>query len=108
MQIDRKEIESSLPRKGFVEENTHHRYFYHEFQGSRTGAYTYTSRGGAYKTYGVTLLKRMKTELRLDTIGQVANLCHCPMSGDEYNGVLRTKGLISQAATAPSRPRGKQ
>jgi len=31
MQIDRREIESSLLSKGFVREDTHHRYFYHEY-----------------------------------------------------------------------------
>lgn len=108
MQVDRKTIEASLPNKGFVEEDTHHRYFYHEFQGKRTGAYTYTSRGTKYKTYGVSLLKRMKFELRLDSIGQVADLCMCPMSGDQYTGILRTKGTIPQTPPATPQRKGKR
>lgn len=96
MQVDRRQIESALPQKGFVEQKTHHRYFYHEYEGKRTGAYTYTSGGSGYKTYGAPLLKRMKTELRLDTIAQVADLCNCPMSGNGYNNVLKAKGVIPE------------
>jgi len=105
LQVDRRQIERALPQKGFVEEDTHHRYFYHEYGGKRTGAYTYTSRGSSYKTYGVALLKRMRTELRLDTITQVADLCNCPMSGDGYNNILQGKGLIVEPPS-PKRRRG--
>lgn len=38
MQIDRKLIESSLRKKGFIEEKGPHKYFYHEVEGKRTGA----------------------------------------------------------------------
>lgn len=108
MQVDRKVIEGALPRKGFVQEDTHHRYFYHEYKGKRTGAYTYTSRGSKYKSYGVTLLKRMRAELRLDSTGQVADLCNCPMSRDQYNEHLREKGLLSEPAPPTPKPKGKQ
>ncbi|HKZ41556.1 MAG TPA: hypothetical protein VJ044_11375 [Candidatus Hodarchaeales archaeon] len=93
-QVDRDQIERSLPTKGFVREETHHRYFYHEFNGKRTGAYTYTSHGSSYKTYGDPLLKRMKKELRLDTLQEVRRLLECPMDGDQYNKTLKAKGLI--------------
>lgn len=94
MQIGRRIIESNLPSKGFVKENTHHKYFYHEYQGKRTGIYTYTSHGSKYNTYGVVLLKRMKKELRLDVIGQVIDLFKCPITGDKYNQILKEKGLL--------------
>jgi len=94
MQVEKRIIESNLPRKGFIEEDTHHKYFYHEYQGLRTGVSTYTSYGSRYKTYDVTLLKRMKKELRLDTIRQVVDLFKCPMTGDDYNQILKNKGLI--------------
>lgn len=108
MQIDRKVIEGALPKKGFVEENTHHRYFYHEYKGRRTGAYTYTSHGSNYKSYGVTLLKRMKSELRLDSTAQVADLCNWPMSADQYNDHLRHKGLLSDPSSPTPRPGTKR
>ena len=94
MQIDRRLIESNLPSKGFVEENTHHRYFYHEYKGRRTGIITYTSHGGQYKTYGDSLLKQMKRQLRLDTVKQIADLFQCPLTKDGYNQILKIKGLI--------------
>ena len=73
-QIDRAIIEQSLLRKGFVLEETHHRYYYHEFKGKRSRAYTYVSTGSSYKSYGDTLLKRMKKELCLDTLQEVRRL----------------------------------
>jgi len=94
MQIDRRLIESSLPSKGFVEENTHHKYFYHEYKGRRTGIITYTSHGGQYKTYGDSLLKLMKKQLKLDTAKQVADLFQCPLTKEMYNHILKSKGLI--------------
>jgi len=100
MQLPRNDIEKSLPTKGFVKEETHHTYFYHEYEGKRTGAYTYTSRGTTYKTYGVQLIARMKVELKLDKNGDVFDLCSCPMSGQDYNEILRRKGMIPTADEA--------
>lgn len=94
MQVERRTIESNLPNKGFIEERSHHKYFYHEYNGLRTGAYTYTSHGSQYKDYSIPLLKRMKKELRLDTIKQVVDLFVCPLDRDGYNKILRDKGII--------------
>lgn len=96
MQIPRDTIESSLPKKGFVREDSHHRYFYHEYKGKRTGPFTYISHGSKYKTYHEPLLKRMKKELRLDRIKEVEDLFLCPIDGDGYNQKLRGKGLIKE------------
>lgn len=94
MQIDRKRIEASLRKKGFVEEGGAHKYFYHEVDNKRTGAYAYTSRGSGYKTYGDNLLKAMKMELRLDTLNQVKRLLECPMDTEEYTSTLKKKGIF--------------
>lgn len=94
MQIDRKEIESSLVAKGFVKEDSHHRYFYHEAKGKRTGISTHTSHGSDYKTYGDILLRLIKKQLRLDALSQVADLFKCPMTGDDYNEILKKKDLL--------------
>lgn len=94
-QVDRDQIERALPQKGFVREDTHHRYFWHEYGGRRTGAYTYTSHGSHYKTYSDPLLKKMKQQLRLDSIHDVKDLLQCPMNGELYNQKLRAKGLIN-------------
>lgn len=94
MQIERRIIESNLPSKGFIRDDTHHRYFYHEYQGQRTGTYTYTSHGSKYKIYRENLLGMMKRQLRLNTIRQVIDLFKCPITGDDYNQILKDKGLI--------------
>lgn len=94
MQVDRHDIERNLLRKGFIQEESDHRYFYHEVEGKRTGAYTCTSRGSGYKVYGTPLLGQMKTQLRLNTIREVADLCKCPISAEDYNELLRKKGVF--------------
>lgn len=94
MPVKRKTIEGNLPKKGFIREDTHHRYFYHEYNGKRTGAYTYTSHGTKYTEYGVGLLKRMKNELKLNNIKQVIDLCECPIDAEQYNDILRNSGNI--------------
>ncbi len=94
MQIERKMIESSLSSKGFVREDTHHKYFYHEYQGKKTGVYTYTSHGSGYKTYSVNLLNMMKKQLKLETNRQVSDLFMCPLTEEDYNQISRDKGFI--------------
>ncbi|HEV8328456.1 MAG TPA: hypothetical protein VGQ08_13325 [Nitrospiraceae bacterium] len=95
-QVPRDTIESSLSKKGFVLDpaKPSHKYFYHEYNGKRTGAYTYTSHGSSFKTYGDTLLKRMKIELRLDTLKDVKDLLICPMNAETYNAKLIEKGVF--------------
>ena len=94
MPIDKRQIESSLKKKGFAVEYSHHRYFYHEINGKRTGIATYTSHGSKPKEYDDNLLRMMKKQMKLDSIGQVRELLLCPMSGDDYNRKLKEKGII--------------
>jgi hypothetical protein len=94
MQVDKRKIESSLSKKGFVKDETHHIYFYHEYNGKRTGIYTYTSHGSKNKVYGNSLLSMMKKQLKLNTINQVVDLFECPMSKEEYNQILKEKDLL--------------
>ncbi len=93
MQIDKRKIKSSLLKKGFVQQQGDHEYFYHEVNGKRTGPYTYLSHGSKPKTYGDTLLKRMKLQLRLDSMQQVKDLLECPMSVEDYKSILKTKNI---------------
>lgn len=95
MQVDKRKIESSLVKKGFIrDEATHHTYFYHEYNGKRTGISTYTSRGDKIKTYGNSLLSMMKRQLKLDNLHQVIDLFKCPISEEEYNQILEEKDLL--------------
>lgn len=96
MDIQRQKIESALKKKGFVESSGDHKYFHHEVNGKRTGAYTFTSRGSNYKTYGITLLKIMKRQLYLDSLEQVCDLFNCPIDREAYNGILKCKRIIPQ------------
>jgi len=96
MQIPRDTIESSLPKKGFVREDSHHRFFYHEYEGKTTGAYTYTSHGSKHKTYSEPLFKMMKKQLHLDRVKQVEELFLCPIDGNDYNQILREKGRLKE------------
>jgi hypothetical protein len=105
MQLDRSRIENALAAKGFVREDTHHRYFYHEHQGKRTGVTTYTSHGSGYKAYGDPLLRSMRRQLRLDTVAQLADLVRCPMSADAYNEHLKGKGLLPEPEKAARKAR---
>lgn len=93
MSIPRRKIESSLKKKGFVQGPGDHRYYYHEVGGKRTGAYTFVSTGSKYKTYDISLLKPMKMQLNLDNLIQVRNLLECPMDLEEYNRIIKSKGL---------------
>ena len=95
MPVELKQIEKSLPKKGFVMvEQAKHRYFHHAVDGKRTGISTYVSRGSGYRTIDDTLIRSMKQQLRLDSSAQARNLFQCPMSGEEYNEILRGKGHL--------------
>jgi len=93
-QVPRIKIESVLPTKGFVVEESKDRYYFFEYNGKRTGIYTWTSRGSGYKTYGIELLKVMKKFLKLDTLAELRDLLNCPMSKQQYEAKLKNKGLI--------------
>jgi len=89
MQLDKREIESSLMKKGFEKrEKGDHTYFYHIHEGKESGIKTHTSRGSKPKSYGRGLLGAMKKQLRLSTPAQLRDLVKCPMSGDDYNEFL--------------------
>lgn len=104
MQLSRRAIEGSLQQKGFVvDDDSHHRYFHHEYDGKRTGVFTYTSR--TLKDYGDPLLSSMRKQLKLDTVRQLRDLVNCPMSQDEYNAHLKDKELLTTEPAADEKPR---
>lgn len=94
MQVDKRKIELSLSKKGFIKDETHHTYFYYEYNGKKTGIYTYISHGSKSKTCGNPLLSMMKKQLKLDTIKQVIDLFECPMSEEEYSQILQAKNFV--------------
>ena len=96
MQLKRQEIEKGLVRKGFVREDTHHRYFRLLLKGKDTGVYTYTSHGTKYQTYKEPLLRRMKDQLKLNSLRQLKDLVDCPMNTDQYVKLLTQKGIFGK------------
>jgi hypothetical protein len=92
MQIERRDVESALPKKGFQREDTHHIYFHHYYQGKYTGISTYVSHGTS--SIGDSLIQLMKRQLHLSSSHQVAGLVKCPISGDEYIQLLKTTGQL--------------
>ncbi len=96
MQLKRQKIEKALARKGFVKEDTHHRYFRLVIEGKDTGVYTFTSRGTEYQTYQEPLLRRMKDQLKLDSLNQLRDLIDCPMDAKQYVELLNQKDMLGK------------
>lgn len=96
MQLKRRTIERGLAKKGFVRKDTHHRYFHLILNGKDTGVYTYTSHGTRHQTYPEGLLRRMKDQLKLDSLRQLEDLINCPMTAEQYAELLAQKGLVGK------------
>lgn len=100
MPLSRDKIEKSLKKKGFVPDSTkeHHRYYHHQVNGKRSGAYAYAyvSRGTSHKVYGDNLLAQMYKTLKLKDRKQLVRLVECPMTGEEYIELLTEKGIIKE------------
>ncbi len=95
MPLARRKIEAALKKKEFEEDRSgYHRYFHQEFKGKRTGAYAIISHGSSYKEYSDSLVTAMKKPLYLDTKQEVVDLVNCPMTREDFIGILRGKGLI--------------
>jgi len=96
MIIERKNINRNLPKKGFKKvKSGHHIYFHHYLNDVATGAYTYISHSKkSTSSYSGYLLKSVRRQLQLDSNQDVVDLINCPMDGEQYNEILRQKGLI--------------
>lgn len=95
MKVDRKNIDKNLPKKGFIkEEGRHHIYFHHHFNGVATGVSTYVSHSKKVSDYSGRLLSEVRKQLELDSNREVVDLVNCPMSEEQYNQILKEKGLI--------------
>ena len=89
MKVTRAAISKNLPKKGFLkEESGHHIYFYHEYKGMETGAYTYISHSAKQKDVSGDLLLSMRKQLNLETIREAVDLIKCPINKQEFNRIL--------------------
>lgn len=95
MKADRSKAERSLSSKGFYKDKSRdHIYYYHEFNGQRTGPWTKVSHSKKVRVLSGDLLSCMRKQLRLDTNMQTANLLNCPMDKDEFNSIMKSKGVF--------------
>ena len=104
MKITRAEIKKNLPKKGFrMEKSGHHIYFYHEYQGRETGAYTYISHSSKQKDMSGDLLLSMRKQLRLESTREAADLMKCPMDGKGFNRILIEREAFIPASSSKER-----
>lgn len=93
--IPRDKIEKSLGEKGFVkEEGRDHRFWYFLYKGKKTRVRTKISTGSEHRDYGFPLLKRMKSQLFLDSLKELDDLLRCPMDGNQYAELMLSKGIV--------------
>jgi hypothetical protein len=94
MPLERREVEASLERKGFVAVDGDHRYLvYHTIKGYKTSVWTKTSFGTGYKTIGDDLIGKMARQCGV-TPKQFRELIDCPLTQKKYESILRESGRI--------------
>ena len=104
MKIDRTEINKSLPKKGFRKETSgHHIYFYHEYEGQETGAYTYISHSAKQKDISDDLLLSIRKQLRLESTKEAVDLIVCPIDKEAFNKILINNGIFSPVSASKKR-----
>jgi len=81
-----RKIEQSLTSKGFVLDDTHHRYFHLEINGEKQHIFTYFSHG--QNELGAKLLAMMAKQLKLKK-KELDDLINCPLSKEDYIQILR-------------------
>jgi hypothetical protein len=92
--LERRDVEASLERKGFILAERDHRFFtYHTIAGQKTSVWTKTSLGTSYKTLSDDLISKMAKQCSL-TNKQFKDLIACPLSQDQMEAILVENGRI--------------
>lgn len=88
-------IQDSFAKKGFQEKlgGNHQRFIYFSLQGKKTAVHTKLSRGTKYKTLSDPLIAQMAKQCKL-TKGDFLELVDCPLSREDYEKKLKTRGAI--------------
>jgi hypothetical protein len=108
MPLDRRVVETSLKKKGFVESAGDHAYFtYYTTDGQKTSVWTKTSHGSGYKTLGDKLTSAMAKQCGLSA-GQFKQLVECPLSQAAMETILVETGRISPAQPSTQSSRKDQ
>jgi hypothetical protein len=80
----------SLKKKGFVENNTHHKYFELFYKGKLILHTKVSHNGQDINDY---LISQMKNQCMLEK-KQFLDLINCPLSKEKYIEILKSKGAI--------------
>lgn len=86
-----KDIESSLSKKGFQLQNSHHKLYTYYVDGTKTGIHIFISHGK--DEYGDKLLSKIRNQLKLSH-QQFDDLIRCPLSKEELNKIYSKNGNI--------------
>ncbi len=94
MNLARTKLEAALSRKGFSssEGKSHTKWMLH-VGGKRTSVVLMLSRGTDYKDLRNQILGMIRKEMKLSG-EQFQRFVDCPMSQDEYLGILRAQGIV--------------
>ena len=86
-----RDIKKGLIKKGFIEEQKDHSYFFLHVEGRKSTIRTKISHGE--KEYGDNLLSLISRQLHLSS-RQLDELLDCPMSYEEYLTILEEKKTL--------------
>ena len=89
MPIETRKFTQNLLKKGFIEKEGHHRYFFHIHDGKETGIKTKVSHTRKMKDISNDLISQIKKQLKLNNNSQVKDLANCPMSEKDYIDFLQ-------------------
>lgn len=95
-EANRRDVESALRKKGFRQSNGSHRKFvFYTCGGKKTSVWTETSHGSKHRDLSEFILHKMADQCRL-SYPQFRRLIECPMSREEYEGLLVQNGNVRE------------
>lgn len=86
-----RKVESSLKKKGFIQQPGDHKYFYYYNNGVLTDVRTKTSHCG--QDINDYLINKMAKQVHLNK-SDFMDLINCPLSKEEYAEKLREQNII--------------
>lgn len=92
MPYDTRKVAASLQRKGFSPRQNDHTFFHLVIDGRDAGIFTKISHGK--REIGTPLAKKMQRQIKLASSSDFRDFVDCPMSQDDYIGLLRRGGHL--------------
>jgi hypothetical protein len=92
--LDRRVVQKALTKKGFKDEAgaKHDLWWYYRGNpAQKTAVRIAISRGKQYRTFGNDIIKLMKMELGLESLGDAKKFLVCMMQIDEYERIVGPK-----------------